>query len=67
MRHIEVGGRAWPEELGADAAEVAWRLVEYFGDQARKVRMRIGGTEESWMPEGARMIVGWIRTPTASP
>jgi hypothetical protein len=39
----------------------AWRLVDYFKSHHRKVRAYLQGGNVGGMPEGARLIVNWIR------
>jgi hypothetical protein len=54
-------GQVRPPEVGVSAVEGAWSLVRYFAAQALRVRDRLANERSDLMPEGARMILNWIR------
>ena len=47
-------------EVGPSIVRGAWRLVEYFKSQHRRVRAALEGKGVIGVPDGARLILNWI-------
>jgi hypothetical protein len=48
-------------QVGPDIAEDAWKLVNYFKTQHRRMRAHLHGDGMAGVPEGAKWILNWIR------
>jgi hypothetical protein len=47
--------------VGPDVARDAWRLVDYFKSHHRRVRASLEGQGMGGAPEGARLVLNWVK------